>query len=143
MLCRVLKTRPGIAIENSLSRSNGANGTIMKPNHRLAERPNGTRTMTYKKYRAAPTRYILHLAQTFLLETRVPNRQYLIHDENLRLQMSRDRERESNIHSTAVALHRCIEELFYLSKSDDLVKAFGDIVSGHAKNRPIEIYILT
>ena len=46
-------------------------------------------------------RHVLHLAEALLLELRVADRQHLVDDQDLRLQVRRDRERQPHIHAAA------------------------------------------
>ncbi len=65
---------------------------------------------------------ILHLAQALLLELDVADRQHLVDDQDLRLQVRRDGERQAHVHAAGVALDRRVEEFLDLGEGDDLVE---------------------
>ena len=71
--------------------------------------------------------HLAHLAQAFLLKLGVADRQHLVDDQDLRLQMRRDREGEPHIHAAGIALDRRVEELLDLGEGDDLVELASDL----------------
>src|SRR5207244_4132399 len=81
-------------------------------------------------------------AKAFLLKRQISDRKDFIHNKNFRIEMSRNGERQPDIHSAGVMLHRCIKELFDFGKSNDLIEAARDFRSAHAENRAIEKDIL-
>jgi hypothetical protein len=92
---------------------------------------------------AFPGGHLLHLAKAFLLELGVTNGQDFVYDQNLWLEMGRDSEGKADIHAGAIALHRRLEELFYVGEGYDLIEFRLNLVSLHAENRAIQINILT
>ena len=82
--------------------------------------------LTNSTVRPSPS-HLAHLAQTFLLKRRVADRQDLVHDQNFRLQMRGDGERQSHIHAATVSLDRRVEELLDFGKRHDLVEFALDL----------------
>jgi len=83
-------------------------------------------------------RNILHFPQALLLELCIPNRQNLIYDQNLWLQMRRNCKGEPHIHATAVALDWCIQEFLYAGERDNLVELALNFDFAHAQDGAIE-----
>ena len=71
---------------------------------------------------AAPAGDVAHLAEALLLERRVADRQHLVDEQDLRLEVRGDRERQAHVHAARVALHRRVDELLDLGERDDLVE---------------------
>ena len=72
-------------------------------------------------------RHVAHLAQALLLERRVADRQHLVHQQDLRLQVRGDGEGQPHVHAARVALDRRVEELLDLGEGDDLVELARDL----------------
>src|SRR5262249_5266569 len=72
----------------------------------------------------------------------IPDRQYLIDDENLRLQMRCNCKGQPHIHPAAVMFDRRIKEFFYFGESDYLIKFISDFALAHAQDGAIERDVL-
>ena len=83
-----------------------------------------------------------HLPETLLLECEVPDGEHLVDEQDLRLQMRGDREREPDLHTARVALDRRVEEVVDLGKRDDLVEAALDLPLPHPEDRAVEVDVL-
>src|ERR1700730_13187865 len=95
--------------------------------------------MADKEHRSALLpRNFVHLPETFPLEFRIADGQYLIDDENLLLQMRGHGESESDIHARRITLYRSIQKLLHSGKGDDLVELLRDFLSFHAKDCTIQ-----
>ena len=82
--------------------------------------------LTNSTVRPSP-RDVLHLAEALLLELGVADRQHLVDDQDLRLEMRRHGEGEPHVHAARVALDRRVEELLDLGEGDDLVELALDL----------------
>ena len=82
------------------------------------------------------------LAEAFLLELGVADREHLVDDQDLGFEMRGDGKGETHIHAGRVALDRGVEKFLDLGKGDDLVEFPADLGAAHAENRAIEIDIL-
>ena len=69
-----------------------------------------------------PLRDVVHLAEALLLEARVADRQHLVDDQDLGLEVRGDGEREPHVHAARVVLHRRVDEPLDLRERDDLVE---------------------
>ena len=98
--------------------------------------------MTDEEHGAAALRHLGHLPQALLLEFRVADRQHFVDDQDLGLQMRRDRESEPDIHAGGKSLDRRVKKLFDFGKSDDLVETALDLGAAHAEDRAVEKNVL-
>ena len=65
---------------------------------------------------------VLHPAEALLLELGVADGEHLVDEQDLRLEVRGDREREPHVHPARVALHGRVDELLDLGELDDLVE---------------------
>ena len=89
------------------------------------------------------THYVVHLAEAFLLELSVADRQHLVDDQNLRFQMRRDGKGEAHIHAAAVALYRRVEK-FLDSRQSRRSRRICVVISArrHAEDGAVEKDVL-
>ena len=66
---------------------------------------------------------LLHAAEAAALELRVADRQHLVDEQDLGLEVRGDREREAHVHAARVALDGRVDELLDSGELDDLVEA--------------------
>src|SRR5689334_7818107 len=87
-------------------------------------------------------RDLTHLAKTLLLELRVADRQHLVDDQNLGLEMRGNREGQPDVHPAAVALDRRVEKLLGAGKRHDVIELARDLRARHAENRAVQEDVL-
>src|SRR5581483_4092264 len=87
-------------------------------------------------------RDVAHLAEALALKLGVPNGDDLVNEQDLRLEMRRDCERETDLHAARVALHGRVEEAGDARELDDLVKAAHDLGAAHAEDGPVQENVL-
>ena len=102
----------------------------------------GAHVVAYEQNCASLAPSFFHFAQAFFLERCVAHRQHLVHDQDLRLQMSRHGEGKPDVHPRGVTLDRRIQELLYLRKVDDLVELPRYLLPAHAEDRAVQIDVL-
>ena len=78
---------------------------------------------------------VAHLAEAPALELGVTDREHLVDDEDLGLEVRGDREREPHRHAAAVALHRDLEEALDAGELDDRVELSRDLAALHPEDR--------
>ena len=83
-----------------------------------------------------------HLSEALLLEREIADREHLVDNEDVGLEVRRDREREPHVHAARVALDRRVDEPLDLGERDDLVELAPDLVSAHPQNSAVEIDVL-
>mgnify|MGYP001317288154 CR=1 FL=1 len=64
--------------------------------------------------------------------------QDLINDQDLRVEMSCHSKRKPHVHTTGIALYRCIDELFYSRKVNDLIEFALHFSFVHPQDRAVE-----
>ena len=69
------------------------------------------------------SRDLVHLAQRLALEGGVADREHLVDEQDLRLEVGGDGEGEPHRHAARVALDRGVEEALDLGEVDDFVEA--------------------
>src|SRR6476659_1468544 len=116
--------------------------TLVKKDDSVAEPCDGRHVMAHKEDRATLLCHTLHFAQAFLLECDVSYRQYLINDEDVRLEMGCHRKCQSQIHPAGIMLDWSVDELLDVGKVHDFIKLSGDLGPFHSQNRAIQIYVL-
>src|SRR5688500_10775460 len=84
-----------------------------------------------------------HLAQALLLKRRVTNGEHFIDDENVGLEVRRDRKRETHVHAARVVLDLRVDEPVDLREIDDLVELRGDLRAPHSEYGAAQEYVLT
>ena len=88
--------------------------------------------VAHEQHRAALTRHGVHFSEAFLLKFRVPDGQYLVHDEHLRLEVRRNREGQPQIHTAGVPFDRSVQKGFDSGELNDFVEPLTDIGAIHA-----------
>lgn len=88
------------------------------------------------------TAYILHFADSFLLEFGITHGEYFVHHENFGFQVRSDGESETDCHAAAVALYGGVEVTFASAKVNDFVELAGDFGAGHAHDGAVHIDVL-
>src|SRR5438067_1238481 len=86
---------------------------------------------------------LVHPAETLFLERRVADRQDLIDQQDLGLEVRRYRKGEPDIHSGAVPLDRRIQESIDLGKADNLIELCSYLISRHPENRAVQKDVLS
>ena len=78
--------------------------------------------------------HLPHLPQALGLELLVTDRQDLIGDEDVRLQVSGHGEGQAQVHARGVAFYGGVQELLHLREPDDVVEAGLDLLLVHAED---------
>ena len=82
-----------------------------------------------------------HFFQALLLEVHVANRQHLVHDHDLAVQMRSDGEGQLDEHTGGIPLHRGVDKVPHLGKFDDVLHFGVDLRFGHAEDRTVHVDI--
>ena len=91
---------------------------------------------------AALVRDLAHLPQALALERRVADGEHLVDDEDVRLEVRRDREREPDVHPARVALHRRVDEPLDLGEGHDLVELRLDLSPPHSEDGAVQVDVV-
>ena len=90
----------------------------------------------------ARVRDVAHLAQALPLELGVADGEDLVDEQDLRLEVRRDGERQPHVHAAGVVLDRRVDEPLDLGEGDDLVELARDLRPAHAEDRAVEVDVL-
>ena len=85
---------------------------------------------------------LLHPSEAAALELGVADREHLVDEHDLGLQVGRDRERKAHVHAARVALHGRVDEPLDAGELDDVVEALLDLPALHAEDRPVQVDVL-
>ena len=85
----------------------------------------------------------LDASDAALLECLIADTEHLVHEENLRAEMRRNREREPHVHTARIALDGSVDELLELGEFDDLVIPCPDLGALHSKDRTVQKHVLS
>src|SRR5216683_1583584 len=116
--------------------------SAIHPSHSLAQSTDLIQLVTHQHHRAPRSRHFPHLPQALLLKIDIPHRQHFVHQQYLRLQVRRHRERQPDVHPARIMLDRRLDEFFDLREGHDLVEFPVDLPLAHPQNRPAQIRIL-
>jgi len=75
----------------------------------------------------------MHAFHALLLESFVPDGEYLVDEQHVRLDVHRDREAEAHIHARRVETNLVVDELLELRERDDVVEATLDLAAREAQ----------
>ena len=101
----------------------------MSSTRAIAQLADAGQIVADEQHRAALVAHVAHPAETPVAEMQVADRQHLVDDQDLRLEMRGDRERQPHVHAARVVLHRRVDELLELGERDDLVELAADLVA--------------
>ncbi len=99
--------------------------------------------MRYKDNRRPCSSQLINSLETPRLKLRVANCQDFIEQEDVRIQMCRDRKTESQIHTWRITLDRRINKRGHTGKIDDAIQLAADFAPLHSQQRTIQVNILT
>src|SRR5262249_31745031 len=108
----------------------------------LAERLDDGHVVAHEEDGPALARDSGHLSEALLLEGEVADREDLVDEQDLRLEVRGHRERDSDGHAARVALHGRVEELIDLRERDDLVEPALDLPLLQTEDRAVQIDVL-
>jgi hypothetical protein len=83
-----------------------------------------------------------HLSHTLGAEFCISDSKYLVHQDNLRLEVRGHRERQTESHAGGVPLDRRIHKGRHARELYDIVKVAFDRSPRHTQNGAVEVYVL-
>src|SRR5579884_1248083 len=92
--------------------------------------------------RAAPLLELEDLAEALALELLVADREHLVEEQHVRLDVRRDREAEAHVHPRRVRPHRHVDEFLEPGEGDDLVELLADRRAAQAVDRALQEDVL-
>ena len=92
--------------------------------------------------RAAALLELEHLAEALPLERLVADREHLVEQQHVRVEVRRDREAEPHVHPRGVRAHGPVDRLLELGEGDDLVEALADLGALQPVDRAVQEDVL-
>ena len=109
---------------------------------RVAEVEHGLQVVADEDHRTALRDPLLDSLEALLLESEIADREHLVDDQDLGLEVGRDREREPHLHATRVALHRRVDECPMSANSTISSNLRCDLRALHAEDRAVQKDVL-
>ena len=82
------------------------------------------------------------LLEALALERPVADREHLVEQQHVGVEVRRDREAEPHEHPRRVRAHRHVDEVLELRERDDLVEALADVRALQPEDRAVEVDVL-
>ena len=98
--------------------------------------------MRDEKDRDAALPQLVNLAHAALAEIDVAHSQGFVHQQNFRIHVDRDRERQAHHHAAGVGLDGLIDEVADLGKGGDILVALVDLARRQPQDRTVEINVI-
>ena len=98
--------------------------------------------MRHHDDRAALALELLDAVEALALERLVADRQHLVDEEDVGLDVHRDREAETDVHARRVEAHLGVDELVELGEGHDVVEAPGELLARHPEDGAVEVDVL-
>ena len=98
--------------------------------------------MRHQQNRFAAAPELRELVETLVREPFVANRQDLVHQEHVGVDVNCHREPEPHVHAGRVGLHRRVDELFQLGELHDLVEPTLDVALRQAEHDAVDEHVL-
>ncbi len=76
------------------------------------------------------------------LELLVADRQHLVDEQDVRVDVDRDREPEAHVHARRVVLHRRVDEPLEAGELDDVVEPAVDLALAQPQDRSVQVDVL-
>ena len=102
---------------------------LVEQHRAVAEALHRTHVVGHEQDRAALALESLELVEALLLEAGVPDRQHLVDQQDLRVDLDRHREGEAHVHPRGVVLQAHVEEVLELREGDDVVEALAGLLA--------------
>ena len=82
------------------------------------------------------------LIETLQAEPCITDREHLVHQENVGVDVDRHGEPEPHVHAGRVCLDRRVDEVFQLRKFHDLVETVADLTTGQPQHDAVDEHVL-
>ena len=131
----VLRDRvTGVAVEDP--------GSVAEQHSAIAEPLDGLGVMRDEHDRAATPLELVDLPEALALEFLITDREDLVQEEHVRLNVRGDRKAEPHVHTGGVGAHRQVDEPLQLGECDDLVHQLTDACPGEPMDRAVQVDVL-
>jgi hypothetical protein len=95
-----------------------------------------------EEHRPPLARDLAHLPEALALEGLVADGEHLVDDQDVRLEVRGDGERQAHVHPARVALHGGVDEPLHLRERDDLVELRLDLAPPHPEDGAVQVDVV-
>src|SRR5581483_3434387 len=134
--------RRDIAFENGSDASLGDQSPFLDQDRPAAQRGNRREVVAHEDDRASRVRDLVDSPEALALEVDVPDGEDFVHDQNVRIEMGCDRERQPHVHAARIELYGDVDEPLDPRELDDLIEAACDLGAAHPEDRPVQHYVV-
>ncbi len=108
----------------------------------VAQRAHAAHGVADQDHGAAARAQVGEALLALALEGRVADRQHLVDQQDVGVDVDGHREAQPHVHAGGVVLHRLVDELLDPAEVDDLVEAPVELATGQAQDRAVEVDVL-
>ena len=98
--------------------------------------------MRHEQDRLAAAPELAELVEALVREALVADRQHLVDEQHVGIDVDRHGEAETHVHAGRVGLHRRVDEILQLRELDDLVEAPRDLALRQAEHDAVDEDVL-
>ena len=107
--------------------------TALEPHRGVAEVPNRRQGVGHDDDRLPCVAQVGHPFEALALELLVADRQHLVDEQHVGIDVDRHREAEAHIHARRVVLHRRVDEALEPGEAHDVIEALVELASSTAR----------
>ena len=114
----------------------------VEPERLVAEALDQAERVRDEQDRLAAPLELGELVEALVGEALVADREHLVHEQHVGIDVDRHRETEAHVHAGRVGLDRRVDELLELGELDDLVEAARDLLLRQAEHDAVDEDVL-
>ncbi len=134
--------RGHISLDDFVRRPVKPDFAICNPDAARAQILYGRHVVRHEQHGPSPATQILHRADAFLLERGVANRQHLIDDEHVGLEVRGHREAKPQAHAARITLDGRVDETLHARELDDRIEFDIDLLLLHPEDGAVQVDVL-
>jgi hypothetical protein len=134
--------RANVLVDHVSARAVCPHLTVVEPDRAPAHLVDGTQVVADEDDCAPLATEVAHLPDALFPESKIADREHLVDEHDLGLDVRGNREREPQVHPPRIALDRSVHVPLEPCEVDDLVVAPTDLPSLHPENRPVQEDVL-
>src|SRR5262249_22016919 len=116
----------------------GCDPPLLEQHHLIAQRADRAHVVADEKDGPSSPRGMFDFAETLFLKFRVADREDLIDDQNLRIEVSGASKRQPHVHAARIMFYCGVEVSLSLGERNDLIELASGLASMHPKDRAVE-----
>ena len=115
---------------------------VVDPQRLVAEALDQTERVRHEQDCLPAAPELGELVEALVGESLVADREHLVHEQHVGIDVNRHGEPEPHVHAGRVRLHRRVDELAQLGELDDLVEALLDLALGQPEHDAVDEHVL-